>query len=77
MLRAVLSVTECERVVSKHPATFFGEDFPSLGAGQTSASDFAVLSFAAEETNGHWQPGFYRLDSDLAELNDALRDLQR
>jgi hypothetical protein len=26
---------------------------------------------------GNWRPGFYRLDSDLAQLNDALRDLQR
>lgn len=77
MLRAVLSVNECEQVVSKHSVTFFGESFPSLGDGQPGANDFAVLRFAAEETNEHWQPGFYRLDSDLVELNDVLRDLQR
>jgi len=77
MLRAVLSVNECEKVVSEHSVTFFGEKFPSLGDGQTAENDFAVLRFAAEETNGHWQPGFYRLDSDLGALNDVLRDLQR
>jgi hypothetical protein len=77
MLRAVLSINECERVVSKHPVTFFGDSFPSLSEGQTGAIDFAVLKFAAEETVGDWRPGFYRLDSDLAALNDALRDLQR
>ena len=77
MLRAVLSVKECERVVSKHPVTFFGEIFPSLSDGEVGASDFAVLKFGAEETIGNWRPGFYRLDSDLVELNDALRDLQR
>ncbi|HMD08569.1 MAG TPA: hypothetical protein VKH63_13605 [Candidatus Acidoferrum sp.] len=77
MLRAVLSINECERVVSKHPVTFFGDSFPSLSEGQTGAVDFAVLKFAAEETVGDWRPGFYRLDSDLVALNDALRDLQR
>ncbi len=28
MLRAVLSVNECERVVSQHTATFVGDQFP-------------------------------------------------
>jgi hypothetical protein len=77
MLRAVLSLTECERVVSKHPATFFGESFPSLSDDQATGGDFAVLKFAAEETGGDWRAGFYRLDSDLGQLNEALRDLQR
>ena len=77
MLRAVLSVNECDRVVSKHPVTFFGDRFPSLSEGVTDGGDFAVLKFAAEETVGDWRPGFYRLDSDLVALNDALRDLQR
>ena len=77
MLRAVLSVNECDRVVSTHSVTFFGESFPSLSEGQAGAGDFAVLRFAAEETNGNWRPGFYRLDSDLGELNDVLRDLKR
>jgi hypothetical protein len=77
MLRAVLSMNECEQVVSKHSVTFFGDSFPSLAENGTAAGDFAVLRFAAEETVGDWRPGFYRLDSDLVELNDALRDLQR
>lgn len=73
----MLSVNECERVVSKHPVKFFGERFPSLSEGEVGAGDFAVLKFAAEETVGDWRAGFYKLDSDLVELNDALRDLQR
>jgi hypothetical protein len=77
MLRAVLSMNECEQVVSKHPVTFFGDSFPSLDENGAAADDFAVLKFAAGETAGDWRPGFYRLDSDLVELNDALRDLQR
>jgi hypothetical protein len=76
MLRAVLSVNECEQVVSKHTATFFGENFPSLSEGQAGAGDFAVLRFAAEETGEKWRLGYYRLDSNLGELNDVLRDLK-
>jgi len=77
MLRAVLSVNECDRVVSKHTVTFFGDSFPSLAENGAEAVDFAVLKFAVGETVGDWRAGFYRLDSDLVELNDALRDLQR
>lgn len=77
MLRAVLSVNECEAVVNKHPVKFFGERFPNLAEDQAGANDFAVLRFGAEETNGKWRAGFYRLDSDLVELNEALRSLQR
>ncbi len=77
MLRAVLSVNECDQVIRKHPATFFGDRFPSLSDGPGGEVDFAVLKVAEEETVGEWRPGFYRLDSDLGKLNDALRDLQR
>ncbi|HKW57608.1 MAG TPA: hypothetical protein VJN42_09650 [Candidatus Acidoferrum sp.] len=77
MLRAVLSVNECEAVVSKCPVVFFGDKFPSLSDHQEGEKDFAVLRFAAGETNGKWQAGFYRLDSDLVELNESLRNLQR
>ena len=49
MLRAVLSLNECERVVSNHSVTFFGDSFPSLSDSQAGAGDFAVLKFAAED----------------------------
>lgn len=77
MLRAVLSVNECEQVVKKHAATFFGENFPRLTGEEPGASDFAVIKFAKDETSGAWRPGFYRLDSNLADLNEVLRELQR
>ena len=57
-------LNECEKVVSKHSVTFFGENFPGLGDGEPGTNDFAVLKFASEETGGTWRPGFYRLDSD-------------
>ncbi len=77
MLRAVLSVNECERVVSQHPATFVGEQFPALLNGQDKAADFAILSFRPDETTPTWRTGYYRLDSDLTKINQALLELAR
>ena len=77
MLRAVLSVNECESVVSQHTATFVGDQFPKLANEQAAASDFAVLNFPQGQTPAGWQPGYYRLDSDLTELNESLLALSR
>ena len=77
MLRAVLSVRECDRVVSLHPATYVGEQFPKMMNGQEPAQDFAILSIRPEETTSNWRPGYYRLDSDLTKLNEALLALSR
>jgi len=77
MLRAVLSISECERVVSEHPATYVGDQFPSLGNGNGPASDFAVISFRAEETTNAFRSGYYRLDSDLSKINEAILALSR
>lgn len=77
MLRAVLSVNECERVISQHPATYVGEQFPLLANGQGATNDFAVISFRPEETTAAWRSGYYRLDSDLTQLNEALLRLSR
>jgi hypothetical protein len=72
MLRAVLSINECERVVSQHAATYVGDQFPKLANEQGAASDFAVLKFPPNETPAGWRSGYYRLDSDLTELNESL-----
>jgi len=77
MLRAVLSVPECESVVSQHPAVYVGEDFPRLGPDQATANDFAVISFRQDETTACWRPGYYRVDSDLTKLNESLLALSR
>jgi hypothetical protein len=77
ILRAVLSINECERVISAHPATYVGDQFPSLGNGNGSANDFAVISFRAEETTNGFRPGYYRLDSDLGKINEAILALPR
>ena len=77
MLRAVLSVNECDRVVRQYPATYVGEQFPELANGQDKAHDFAVISFRADETTSVWRSGYYRLDSDLTKLNEAILELSR
>jgi hypothetical protein len=77
MLRAVLSVNECERVVSQHPATYVGDQFPKLGSEQEKANDFAVLNIPCDETPAGWRAGYYRLDSDLTQLNESLLALSR
>jgi hypothetical protein len=77
MLRAVLSVNECERVVSQYAAVYVGNEFPKLANEQASASDFAVLNFPPNETPAGWRPGYYRLDSDLTKLNESLLALSR
>lgn len=76
MLRAVLSVKECERVVSNHRATYVGESFPRLGCGQ-EAKDFVVISFRPDETAAGWRAGYYRVDSDLDKINELLLALSR
>jgi hypothetical protein len=77
MLRAVLSVNECERVVSQHPATYVGDQFPKLANEQGLASDFAVLNVTSDEIPAGWRAGYYRLDSDLTQLNESLLALSR
>lgn len=77
MLRAVLSINECERVVSQHHATYVGENFPQVDGGQAANDDFAVISFRPDETTAQWRTGYYRLDSDLTKINEALLQLSR
>jgi hypothetical protein len=77
MLRAVLSINECERVVSQHPATYVGDHFPKLLNEPGAANDFAVLNFPPDETPAGWRSGYYRLDSNLTELNESLLALSR
>jgi hypothetical protein len=76
MLRAVLSVKECERVVSRQAATYVGESFPRLSSDQ-SANDFVVISFRPDETAKGWRVGYYRVDSDLDKVNESLLALSR
>src|SRR5260370_9960715 len=72
MLRAVLSIKECKRVVSQHRATYVGEQFPKLPTEQVAANDFAVLNCPPEETPVGCRPAYYRLDFTLTALSESL-----
>src|SRR5215471_14411518 len=72
MLRAVLSLNECEAVMRRYRAIYLGEHFPQLSNDPEASDDFAVICFHPEETTAAWRPGYYRVDSDLTELNESL-----
>jgi hypothetical protein len=77
MLRAVLSVEECDRVIAPKSVTYIGDQFPAPVNAAADSRDFAVLRVAPSETSRSWRPGYYRSDLDLAALNEALRKLER
>jgi len=75
MLRAALSLAECEIVAGKYSNFFLGGTFPTLSA--IEKTDFAILGIAPGEAQGKWRCGFYRLDSSLTDLDNFLRSLGR
>lgn len=77
MLRAVLSFPECQKLVSRRPATYIGEQFPKVAEGVGGGNDFALLSVGPNEIQADWQAGYYKLESDLDEVNEMLGDLTR
>jgi len=77
MLRAVLSREDCKYLADPKMVTYLGEQFPNLTQAPRDGRDFAVLKFAAEEADANWRCGFYRVDTDLMELNAVLLRLAR
>jgi hypothetical protein len=74
MLRAVLTRDDCQSLVHIDSATYVGEQFPALNG---ESRDFALLLVGKEEADAHWRCGFYRLNTDLMELNAKLLKLAR
>ena len=77
MLRAVLSIEECGRVMTPQSVTYVVSQFPNPADHPADRSDFAVLSVADSETNPDWRSGYYRSDSGLDKINQALLKLNR
>jgi len=77
MLRAVLSIEECGRVMTPQSVTYVGSQFPNPADHPADRGDFAVLSVADSETNPDWRSGYYRSDSNLDKINQALLQLNR
>jgi hypothetical protein len=76
MLRAVLSEAQCKRLVKTLPAEYIGTQFPSPRT-QTGSDDYAVLSVEKTDAAQECQPGYYRLKSDLDEVNAVLMALAK
>jgi hypothetical protein len=72
MLRAVLSMEDCGRLVRPESATFLGEHFPSFSDAPDDSQDFAVVGVGAGESSEEWHAGYYRFAANLTELNTAL-----
>jgi hypothetical protein len=77
MLRAVISLADCKRLIGSGVAKYVGDQFPTVGGGNGKSGDFAVLGFSAAEAEGEWQAGYYSFDADLMELNAQLLTLTR
>jgi hypothetical protein len=75
MLRAILSVDECRHLVSEHPATYVGEEFPKVCDGSGDSADFAVIGVRPDEADKEWRAGYYRFEADLMALNAQLLTL--
>ena len=77
MLRAVISVGDCKRLIGPGGATYVGDQFPSVAEAEDQNKDFAVLGFSANEAQGEWRAGYYSFEADLVELNEQLLTLTR
>ena len=76
MLRAILSIEDCQHLAPPERITYLGEEFPKVAsAGRTQ--DFAVVGVTPEEATVQWRPGYYRVEADLMELNAQLLTLAR
>jgi hypothetical protein len=76
MLRAVISTSDCKRLIGAGVAKYVGDQFPAVGA-EGKTADFAVLGFSPAEAQGEWRAGYYCFDADLMELNAQLLTLTR
>jgi hypothetical protein len=73
MLRAVLPWDACNRMVKQESAIYLGDEFPSKSIEGACGSTVAILYVLPEEASEQWPAGFYRLDTDVLEIDTALQ----
>jgi hypothetical protein len=73
MLRAVLSWEDCNRVVNYGSAIHLGDEFPRGSINGSCRSTVAILYVRSEEASEKWGAGFYRIDTDVMEIDEALQ----
>ena len=74
-LRAVLLGDECQRLLGPGGITQLGSPSTVVPQDNEAGEDFAVLSVNAEETATGLQPGYYRLNGKLSQINETLQSL--
>jgi hypothetical protein len=77
MLRAVISLADCKRLIGSGDAEYVGEQFPTVFGAGDHTKDFAVVGFSPTEAQGEWKAGYYCFEADLMELNAQLLTLAR
>jgi hypothetical protein len=77
MLRAILTLAELETMAREHQLTYIGSEFPILADSQEADHDFALLGVRSEETTPALRQGYYRIESDINSINEALLKLAR
>lgn len=77
MLRAIISLADCKRLIGQAGAKYVGDQFPTTIEDADPTRDFAVLSVGASDADGDWRPGYYCFEADLMELNAQLLTLAR
>lgn len=74
ILRAVLSWEESAALLKHYSTHYVGQQFPKPGPGP--ATDLALVRIFDEEADDDWRAGFYRLDADIMQIEEALRACQ-
>jgi hypothetical protein len=77
ILHAVLAWDECDRVLGCASATNLGADFPTGPVNVGSSATVAILYVRPDEANKVWVAGFYRVDTDVVKIHEALGTLKR
>jgi hypothetical protein len=70
ILRAILSTEEGRCLLDKHPAQYFGQQFPTTR--QDPRPDFAVLRIFEGEESKQCRAGFYLLEEDIMQVEAAV-----
>src|SRR3989442_14011690 len=77
ILRAVLSVEECQRIFSTEQAVYLGTEFEALGGDKAGAENHAVLRIGASEACAAWREGFYKIAADLMKVDESVQSLAK
>jgi hypothetical protein len=77
ILRAVLSCEDCDRVVDRASAIHLGGKFPGGSMNRRGHGTVAILYVHPDEANVEWLAGYYRIDTDVTEIHECVRTLNR